>query len=279
MVYVSQDGSEEEYNQYRASMPWPALPFGGNLPAILASAFYVSTIPCLVLMDADGNLLSTDGVRLLRKHTRYAEQIRMPRWFSFVLAACMHVNAACVAFNAGCMHVNAACMHVNAACMHVNEAAKKTPAVRSFASHLPHPVTFPLIHFLRLTRSAFPWKTEKPPETPHVHPLYDRLLRREPVDPGPARELPHCITAFTRTGSHTEATAERQRAHGGQAAEAHIGAFKGRCAGTAADTSVDFVAIPLIWQTPLWTFFSSRRRCTACRTPWQRYVTAIVFAR
>ena len=40
-------------------------------------------------------------------------------------------------------------------------------------------------------RRAFPWKSEKPPETPHIHPLYDRLLRHEPVDPGPARELPY----------------------------------------------------------------------------------------
>ena len=108
VVFISQDGSEAEFDQYRSAMPWPALPFGGNLPAILAQAFHVAAIPCLVLMDADGNLLSTDGIRLLRKHTR-----------------------------------------------------------------------------------AFPWRSEKPPETPHVHPLYDRLLRRDPIDTGPVRELPH----------------------------------------------------------------------------------------
>ena len=69
IVFVSQDGSDTEFDQYRSAMPWPALPFGGNLPAILAQAFHVAAIPCLVLLDADGNLLSTDGVRLLRKHT------------------------------------------------------------------------------------------------------------------------------------------------------------------------------------------------------------------
>ena len=72
IVFVSQDGSETEFDQYRSSMPWPAMPFGGSLPAILAQAFHVSAIPCLVLLDADGNLLSTDDVRLLRKVSRHS---------------------------------------------------------------------------------------------------------------------------------------------------------------------------------------------------------------
>ena len=67
---------------------------------------HISHLSPLVLLDAQGELVSTDGIRLLRKHTR-----------------------------------------------------------------------------------AFPWKGQAPPHTPHLHPLYDRLLRREPVDPGTSKEL------------------------------------------------------------------------------------------
>lgn len=107
LVYVSQDGSEEEYNAYRASMPWPALPYGGSLPALLAEIFHVPSIPCIVLLSQDGALISTDGVRLLRKHAR-----------------------------------------------------------------------------------AYPWSSETPPETPHQHLLFDRLMRHRPVDTGPTHDLP-----------------------------------------------------------------------------------------
>ena len=103
----SQDGSEADYDTYRQSMPWPSLPYGGALPALLAEIFHVASIPCLVLLSKEGALISTDGVRLLRKHTR-----------------------------------------------------------------------------------AYPWSGATPPETPHHHPLYDRLVRREPVDVGKAHELP-----------------------------------------------------------------------------------------
>jgi thiol-disulfide isomerase/thioredoxin len=107
IVFVSQDSSEADFESYRATMPWLAMPHGGNLPALLAALYHVSAIPCLVLLDAEGTLVSTDGLRLLRKHTR-----------------------------------------------------------------------------------AFPWKSHAPPATPHVHPLYARLLRHQPVDAGVARELP-----------------------------------------------------------------------------------------
>ena len=70
IVYVSQDASEAEFDQYRAAMPWPALPFGGTRAALLAEAFSVQSIPTLVLLRPDGTLISTDGIRLMRKHTR-----------------------------------------------------------------------------------------------------------------------------------------------------------------------------------------------------------------
>ena len=89
-------------------MPWPSLPFGGTRAAMLASCFGIEGIPTLVLLRPDGSVVSADGIRLMRKHTR-----------------------------------------------------------------------------------AFPWLSKlPPPQTPHVYPLYERLIRSHPVDPGLASELP-----------------------------------------------------------------------------------------
>lgn len=104
---LSQDAEVADFETHRAEMPWLSLPHGGALPALLAEIFHVSSIPCVILLNKDGALISTDGVRLLRKHTR-----------------------------------------------------------------------------------AFPWSSATPPPTPHHHPLYERLLRRQPVDTGAAHELP-----------------------------------------------------------------------------------------
>ena len=107
IVFVNQDAEQADFDAHRSGMPWPALPHGGTLPALLAEIFHVASIPCLVLLNKDGALISTDGVRLMRKHAR-----------------------------------------------------------------------------------AFPWSSSTPPETPHHHPLWERLMRREPVDVGTAHELP-----------------------------------------------------------------------------------------
>jgi thiol-disulfide isomerase/thioredoxin len=107
IVLVPQDHTEDEYHSYRATQPWPALPFGGQLPAILSQLYQVGSIPCLVLLEPSGRLISTDGVRLLRRHAR-----------------------------------------------------------------------------------AFPWGGSAPKETPHLHPLFDRLLRISPIDPGQVFDLP-----------------------------------------------------------------------------------------
>lgn len=107
IVLVPQDTSDEEFERFHSKMPWPSLPLGGLLPALLVQRYMVTGLPCLVLLDSTGALISTDGLRLLRRHTR-----------------------------------------------------------------------------------SFPWSTSKPPETPHLHPLYDRMLRLNPVDPGQSFDLP-----------------------------------------------------------------------------------------
>ena len=70
MVLVSLDEHEdEEYAHFCQTMPWLALPRdAGSLATRLSERFEVVSVPTLVLLRADGSLLSTDGLRLLRKH-------------------------------------------------------------------------------------------------------------------------------------------------------------------------------------------------------------------
>ena len=62
------DQKETAFDSYRAHMPWPALPFGSPVVTKLAERFGVDGIPKLILLTAEGELVSDDGVRLLRKH-------------------------------------------------------------------------------------------------------------------------------------------------------------------------------------------------------------------
>jgi hypothetical protein len=69
LVWVSQDASASEYDAGRARMPWPALPHGSLAAAALADRFHIESVPSLVLLAADGRLISSDGLRLMRHHT------------------------------------------------------------------------------------------------------------------------------------------------------------------------------------------------------------------
>ena len=70
IVLVSLDeDANEEYANFCQTMPWLALPSdAGSLATSLSERFEVVSVPTLVLLRADGSLLSTDGLRLLRKH-------------------------------------------------------------------------------------------------------------------------------------------------------------------------------------------------------------------
>eukprot|EP01051_Picozoa_sp_SAG22_P003474 SAG22_NODE_170_length_16713_cov_33.746298_6_plen_489_part_00 len=62
IVFVSSDKDEPGYDQYRASMPWPALPFAKKkAKADLSARFGVRGIPALIVLDAQGRLITADG--------------------------------------------------------------------------------------------------------------------------------------------------------------------------------------------------------------------------
>ena len=62
VVFVSSDNDEASFAEYFAAMPWAALPFADReRKAALSSRFKVKGIPTLVLLDARGEIITTDG--------------------------------------------------------------------------------------------------------------------------------------------------------------------------------------------------------------------------
>lgn len=62
IVFASSDRDQESFDDYRAEMPWLALPFAEqNIKEALSQQFGVSGIPSLIFLNADGSILSNDG--------------------------------------------------------------------------------------------------------------------------------------------------------------------------------------------------------------------------
>lgn len=64
VVFVSADRTEADMEGYmkEAKMPWPAVPYDNEQRQALKAKFKVSGIPCLVIIDAAGKVLSDDAV-------------------------------------------------------------------------------------------------------------------------------------------------------------------------------------------------------------------------
>jgi nucleoredoxin len=62
IVFVSSDHDRASFNRYFEEMPWLALPFDEKAKqASLFDAFDISSIPSLVVLNADGAVITTDG--------------------------------------------------------------------------------------------------------------------------------------------------------------------------------------------------------------------------
>lgn len=62
IVFVSSDKTEEEFVSYFAEQPWLALDYSDRkLKNSLNQLFGVSGIPCVVIVDADGSVITKDG--------------------------------------------------------------------------------------------------------------------------------------------------------------------------------------------------------------------------
>jgi nucleoredoxin len=61
IIFCSSDREEEAFEEYYATMPWLALPFGDSRKKSLSRKFEVTGIPTLVILDKEGKLVTASG--------------------------------------------------------------------------------------------------------------------------------------------------------------------------------------------------------------------------
>jgi nucleoredoxin len=61
LIFCSSDRSNNEFNDYFATMPWVALPFGSDKKSELSRILGVQGIPTLVIVGPDGEIINKDG--------------------------------------------------------------------------------------------------------------------------------------------------------------------------------------------------------------------------
>ncbi|GMF53178.1 unnamed protein product [Phytophthora fragariaefolia] len=65
IVLVGSDKTEEAYEKYRSQQPWSAIRFDDEIRMNLQDEFNVKTIPSLIFLDTDENVVSHDGRKLV----------------------------------------------------------------------------------------------------------------------------------------------------------------------------------------------------------------------
>mgnify|MGYP006093228489 CR=1 FL=1 len=68
VIFISLDTDENEFNDYFSKMPWKSLPFDNEKSEKLSEFFNVQGIPSLVLVDNEGNLLTSKGKELIQNN-------------------------------------------------------------------------------------------------------------------------------------------------------------------------------------------------------------------
>ena len=72
VVTISYDRTEDDYNDYCGKMPWLAVPFrqAAEVRGLLLKFYGIQSIPALVLLNAQGELLATDGVEKVKAYPK-----------------------------------------------------------------------------------------------------------------------------------------------------------------------------------------------------------------
>jgi nucleoredoxin len=66
LIFVSSDRDEKSFNEYFSEMPWLAIPFANRqLAQTLGEKYGVEGIPCLVILDGSGKVITTSGRELV----------------------------------------------------------------------------------------------------------------------------------------------------------------------------------------------------------------------
>ncbi|GLE04181.1 hypothetical protein PINS_up013092 [Pythium insidiosum] len=76
IVFVSYDKTQEQFDEYFAEMPWLALPFAKrDLKAAIGKRLGIMGVPMLVFVNADGEIIETDGRELVEDNCDQVENI------------------------------------------------------------------------------------------------------------------------------------------------------------------------------------------------------------
>eukprot|EP00252_Welwitschia_mirabilis_P001358 TRINITY_DN1123_c0_g1_i1.p1 TRINITY_DN1123_c0_g1~~TRINITY_DN1123_c0_g1_i1.p1 ORF type:complete len:579 (+),score=110.09 TRINITY_DN1123_c0_g1_i1:346-2082(+) len=68
IVFCSSDKDETSFQEYYATMPWLALPFGDKIKKKLSKYFDISGIPSLIILSPEGKTVQTKAVHLIREY-------------------------------------------------------------------------------------------------------------------------------------------------------------------------------------------------------------------
>ncbi|GLJ20352.1 hypothetical protein SUGI_0369580 [Cryptomeria japonica] len=68
IVFLSSDRNQQGFEEYYASMPWLALPFGDKVKKDLSQYFQIRGIPSLIMIGPDGKTVRKDGATIVRVH-------------------------------------------------------------------------------------------------------------------------------------------------------------------------------------------------------------------
>jgi Thioredoxin-like len=120
------DNTRGEFDQYRAGMPWWSYDFDREQNAQLAALCGVSTIPCLALIDRNGDIITTKAADLLRADPSGADFPYLPKpieRLSPAVAPTINASPSCIALVDGSRE----------GALAAAEAALKNAAEESFA--------------------------------------------------------------------------------------------------------------------------------------------------
>jgi nucleoredoxin len=86
VVFVSSDRNEEAFNSYFEEMPWTALPYANrDMKAALSKKYKVQGIPTLVIIDAEGKTITTEGLSAVQRDTEGKHFPWKPKPFAEVI--------------------------------------------------------------------------------------------------------------------------------------------------------------------------------------------------
>jgi nucleoredoxin len=92
VVFVSSDRDQSSFDEYYGSMPWLAVPHGDERKKHLSKLFDVEGIPTLVIVDAEGKVINTEGTSAVGGDPTGAEFPWKPKPVDDLNASPGHLN-------------------------------------------------------------------------------------------------------------------------------------------------------------------------------------------